>query len=63
MGMFGPRLGSCWLRSEEDPRWNFEIRACVGGFEMPKECKDKLEELKKKLGKEPKDLKWGYMKY
>jgi hypothetical protein len=63
MGMFGPRLGSCWLRSKEDPRWNFETRAYVGGFEMPKECKDKIEELKKKLGKPPRDLEWGYMKY
>lgn len=62
MSMFGPRMGSWWLYSKTDPKWNYDGRCCVGGFMMPDECKEKLEELKKKLGKPPKDLEWGYMK-
>ena len=63
MGLFSPvREGSWWLRSKSDPRWNSDGRTDVGGFVMPDECKQKLEELKKQLGELPEDLKWGYMK-
>lgn len=54
--------GDWWLRSKSDPRWNSDGRTLVGGFVMPDECKQKLEELKGKLGEPPKDLEWGYMK-
>ena len=54
--------GSWWLNSKEDERWNCQGRCCVGSFTIPSGCKDKLEELRKKYGKEPEDLKFGYMK-
>ena len=51
MGLFNPvREGSWWLRSKSDPRWNADGRTGVGGFVMPKECEEKLEELKRELG-------------
>jgi hypothetical protein len=56
--------GTWWMRSKKDPRWNADGRSTwVGGFEMPKECKYKFEELKQKLKEEPPDdLYWEYMK-
>lgn len=63
MGIFSPvREGSWWLHSEKDPRWNCTGRAGVGGFVIPQECKNKIEQLKQTLGEPPDDLKWGYMK-
>jgi len=57
------REGSWWLRSPSDERWNRngKTRSC-GGFSMPQECKEKLEELKEELGEPPADLEYGYMK-
>jgi len=54
--------GSWWLRSKEDPRWNYEGSGTVGGLIIPSECKDKIKELKKRLGTPPDDLEFGYMK-
>ena len=54
--------GTWWLRSKQDPRWNCNGRTDVGSFVMPQDCKNKLEELKTKLGEPPGDLEWGYMK-
>lgn len=63
MGLFRPVCeGSWWLQSKSDPRWNASGRAAVGGFVMPEACKQKLEELKRRFGEPPRDLKWGYMK-
>ena len=63
MGMFKlTSSGTWWLNSKSDPRWNTSGETDVGGFVMPSECKEKLEELKKKLGDPPEDLEWGYMK-
>jgi hypothetical protein len=57
------REGSWWLTSEKDSRWNANGRCRVGGFEIPKEALDHIDELKKKLKcKPPKDLEFGYMK-
>lgn len=56
------RPGSWYLLSKSDPRWNCYGEGNVGGFVMPKECKEKLEELKKQYGTPPDDLEWGYMK-
>lgn len=56
------KMGSWWLKSKLDPRWNAAGRCYCGGFVMPEECKDKLEELKNQLGNPPTDLSFGYMK-
>jgi len=48
--------------SESDPRWNTNGRSSVGCFEMPGDCKQAIEQLKKELGDPPDDLEWGYMK-
>jgi len=56
------RMGAWALTSVSDPRWNASGRAPVGGLEMPDECKERLEELKRQLGKSPADLTWAYMK-
>lgn len=63
MSMFKlTREGTWWLRSQKDSRWNSSGRIDVGGFAMPQDCKNELEELKKRLGEPPDDLEWGYMK-
>lgn len=54
--------GSWVLRSESDPRWNFDGRGLVGGLVMPLECKEKIAQLKLTLGEPPDDLGWSYMK-
>lgn len=56
------REGSWWVRSVDDPRWNMDGRGSVGGFEMPVECKNAIEEKKEALGPPPKDLVFEYMK-
>lgn len=63
MGMFGGlREGSWWLSSKTDKRWNCSGRDSCGGFQMPSECKAKVEELTKLYGTAPDDLEYGYMK-
>jgi len=55
--------GSWWLKSKLDPRWDCSgYSESIGGFEMPSECKDKVEELEKIFGNNPKDLEFGYTK-
>lgn len=55
--------GSWSIHSKKDPRWNCSgwTESC-GGFVIPYECEQALNELKKKFGKPPKDLEWSYMK-
>jgi len=56
--------GSWSLRSKTDTRWDAHGHSdFVGGFVIPRECQDKLEELKKELGEPPEDLEWSYHKY
>ena len=55
------RMGSWWLESKSDPRWNCYGEGYVGGFMMPMEAQSKFNELKKKFGESPEDLEWGYM--
>lgn len=63
MGMFGAKEGMAWTRSESDPRWNMSVHCFCGGFVMPEELEELIEEKKKELGDElPKDLEWAYMK-
>lgn len=59
----GPTKGFWYLNSNTDSRWNSSGNSDrVGGFAMPYEAKEKLNELKKHLGDPPKDLEWGYDK-
>lgn len=55
--------GSWRLHSESDSRWNANNEAQVGMFTMPEECKQKLDELKKKYGDPPEDLIYSYVKH
>lgn len=61
--MFGLSTGEWVLHSELDPRWNCKDRAeRVGMGAPPKEAREKVEELTKKLGEPPEDLEYGYWK-
>jgi hypothetical protein len=61
--MFGPKMGTWWVSSKKDPRWNksgyAEGYVCSGG---PKEMQDWIEECKRKYGKPPDDAEQGFMK-
>jgi len=61
--MFGPKMGTWWVHSKKDPRWNKEGRAkglvCMGG---PAEMEAWIEKCTKKYGKPPKDCTHGFMK-
>ena len=64
MSMFGPRKGYWYVRCVSDPRWNGGGDSpAVGGFEMPEEAKNHIEDKKKQLGIDPPaDCEWSYMK-
>lgn len=55
--------GTWYLSSKLDPRWNSggHVNA-LGGFVMPSECQNEIDQLKKLYGEPPSDLEWGYMK-
>lgn len=61
--MFGPRMGTWWVSSKSDPRWDKSGRAsglvCCGG---PNEMTDWIEECTKKYGPPPEDARMGFMK-
>jgi hypothetical protein len=63
MSMFGPKMGSWWVSSEKDPRWNKNGRGkglvCTGG---PPEAHKWIEKCRKTLGEQPDDLEYGFMK-
>lgn len=61
--MFGPKLGTWWVISKTDPRWDKHGR----GYGLvttngPDECQEWIEECKKKFGEPPKDAEYGFMK-
>ena len=63
LGDIGLVKGTWWLKSKADPRWDDSgASASVGMFAMPAEVKQRVEELKARLGEPPSDLEWGYMK-
>jgi hypothetical protein len=63
MSMFElTRSGSWSVYSKKDSRWNGSGSALVGGFVMPKEAAEFIEQKKKELGDPPDDLNWSYMK-
>ncbi len=59
---FGLKDGSWWINSKSDPRWNASGSGKVGLFGMPEEAEKEIKRLKKKYGKPPEDLEFGYMK-
>ena len=63
MSMFGPKMGSWLVHSEEDPRWNSSGRAeglvCQGG---PLEMQAWIEHCKAVFGDPPKDASMSFMK-
>jgi len=63
MSMFGPKMGSWWLYSDKDPRWNKEGRGyglvTSGG---PSEIQEWIDQCIKEYGKQPDDLSMGFMK-
>jgi len=55
--------GSWWISSQSDPRWNGGGRSEeVGGFELPKEAREFVQQKEKELGDPPADVSWGYWK-
>lgn len=56
------KIGSWSVISKKDPRWNCNGRDIVGGFDMPRRCREKLKELEALYGKPPDDLEYSYMK-
>ena len=61
--MFGPKMGSWFVKCKSDPRWDKSGRAkgliCCGG---PKEMRDWIDECKEELGDPPEDCECGFMK-
>jgi len=55
-------LGSWWVRSKKDPRWNARGRGAVGMFGMPKDAKEWVDRCKLQFGEQPDDLEFEYMK-
>lgn len=50
-----------WIKSSEDPRWNWEGTTTLNrGGGPPVEVVLKLEEFRDVLGETPEDLDWGY---
>jgi hypothetical protein len=60
----GQRGGYWWLISKSDPRWNAEGEAFSILFAAgpPQEVLNKIEELKREFGTQPKDLCWKGIK-
>jgi hypothetical protein len=61
--MFGPKMGSWYVYSISDIRWNKSGRAAglvmLGG---PQEMQDWINECKKEFGNPPEDCTCGFMK-
>jgi len=65
MSMFGPKMGTYWIRSDSDPRFNESWRKeglCCWG--IPDWIMDWINQKTKDLALEdfPDDLTWGFMK-
>lgn len=63
MGLFGPKMGTWTVHSDDDPRWNCTDKAeglvCEGG---PQEMKDWVDRCTKLYGAPPDDLTVGFIK-
>jgi hypothetical protein len=49
-----------WIRSNDDPRWNYEGEGVSTRFDQPQEMLDWIEKKKIEYGDKPVDLKVGY---
>jgi len=63
MGMFGPKLGTWWVSSKVDARWNKNGR----GYGLvtavaPGEINEWMEVCRREFGPPPDDLEVGFMK-
>jgi hypothetical protein len=56
------RMGSWWIRSGKDPRWNLEGRGSFNIFSAEELMLDLIEKMKKTLGDLPDDLEIGFIK-
>jgi len=63
MSMFGPKMGTWWVESKLDPRWNTNGKGyglvVTGG---PGEINQWIAQCEKTFGKKPDDLEIGFMK-
>lgn len=61
--MFGPKMGSWWVRSKKDPRWNKDGRGyglvVLGG---PGDMSDWIKYCTEQYGNPPDDCEQGFMK-
>lgn len=55
-------LGTWWIQSKSDPRWNISGRSEVGLMTMPQEARALFEKMKELYGEPPDDLEQDYMK-
>lgn len=63
MNMFGPKIGTWWVKSEKDPRWNKSGRSYGFIFEGgPNTMHAWIDECKNKYEVPPDDLEVGFMK-
>ena len=63
MSMLGPKMGTWWVESKADHRWNksgrgYGLVTCGG----PSEINDWVERCTKEFGKPPEDLYQGFFK-
>jgi len=56
------RPGTWTLSSQTNPEWDSSGHSQCGGFMIPPECKAKIKLLEEKLGQQPIDLTFEYMK-
>jgi len=63
MSMFGPKMGTWWVSSKQDPRWDRSGKGyglvTSGG---PGEMGAWIEECKERYGDTPDDARMGFMK-
>ena len=63
MGMFGPEMGTWWVESKKDPRWNKTGEGyglvTTGG---PSERQEWVDQCVEKYGDPPDDCGRGFMK-
>lgn len=56
------KMGSWWVRSIKDKRWDGTGKDIVGGFGIPPKAQAHVDKIEKELGEKPDDLEFGYMK-
>ena len=60
--MPGPAIGTWYVRSEKDPRWNKSGKGYGSASAQPISMDNWLKKCAKKFGSEPDDLEGGFMK-